>query len=306
MSNVGGAGVLAADACTDLGLSVHHPAGLTRRRLRTLVPGGTVTGPVDTTAPVSGEDFRQCLELLAADDEVHALVAIVQPTGATGDLVAAIQAAEVGVPLAAVVLNQPESVRLLPKPSAGQVPAYGSPEAAVAALARAAGYGAWRVEPHGHVPVFADIETARARTLVREVLREAPGWLAPEHAAELLRCYGIPLADLAPPGTEVTVRLTDDRVFGGLVTFGDMSRLTPLTDLDADKMIRSAPRLPPRPTSRQCATCCSASRASPRTCPKSPTSNSIRSSPGRPLAVVDARIKVTPHEPKDPFLRKLR
>ena len=95
VSNVGGAGVLAADACTDLGLSVHHPAGLTRRRLRTLVPGGTVTGPVDTTAPVSGEDFRQCLELLAADDDVHALVAIVQPTGATGDLVAAIQAADV-------------------------------------------------------------------------------------------------------------------------------------------------------------------------------------------------------------------
>ena len=114
VSNVGGAGVLAADACTDLGLSVHHPAGLTRRRLRTLVPGGTVTGPVDTTAPVSGEDFRQCLELLAADDDVHALVAIIQPTGATGDLVGAIQAADLGVPLAAVVLNQPESVRLLP------------------------------------------------------------------------------------------------------------------------------------------------------------------------------------------------
>ena len=48
VSNVGSAGVLAADACTDLGLSVHHPHGLTRRRLRTLVPGGTVTGPVDT------------------------------------------------------------------------------------------------------------------------------------------------------------------------------------------------------------------------------------------------------------------
>ena len=245
VSNVGGAGVLAADACTDLGLSVHHPAGLTRRRLRTLVPGSTVTGPVDTTAPVSGEDFRLCLELLAADDEVHALVAIVQPTGATGDLVAAIQAADLGVPLAAVVLNQPESVRLLPKPGAGQVPAYGSPEAAVAALARAAGDGAWRAEPHGHVPVFADIKTEQARTLVREVLHEAPGWLAPEHAAELLRCYGIPLADLAPPGTEVTVRVADDHVFGGLVTFGDVSRLAPLTDLDADKMIRSAPRLHP-------------------------------------------------------------
>ena len=93
VSNVASAGLLAADACTGLGLSVHHPAGLTRRRLRTLVPGGTVTGPVDTTAPVSAEDFRQCLELLAADEDVHAIVAIVLPTGATGDLEAAIQAA---------------------------------------------------------------------------------------------------------------------------------------------------------------------------------------------------------------------
>jgi len=309
VSNVGGAGVLAADACTELGLSVHHPAGLTRRRLRTLVPGGTVTGPVDTTAPVSGEDFRQCLELLAADDDVHALVAIVQPTGATGDLVGAIQAADLGVPLAAVVLNQPESVRLLPRPggpAASQIPAYGSPEAAVAALARAAGYGAWRAEPHGHVPVFADIKTAEARTLVREVLREAPGWLAPEHVAELLRCYGIPLADLAPPGTEVTVRVTDDHVFGGLVTFGDVSRLAPLTDLDADKMIRSAPRL--HPEADLGALCDLLLRVS-RLSDDLPEVTDLELDPviaGPALAVVDARIKVTPYEPKDPFLRKLR
>ena len=316
VSNTGGAGVLAADACTDLGLSVHHPAGLTRRRLRTLVPGGTVTGPVDTTAPVSGEDFRQCLELLAADDEVHAIVAIVQPTGATGDLVAAIQAAashEVmsTVPLAAVVLNQPESVRLLPTPTAGQVPAYGSPEAAVAALARAAGYGAWRAEPHGHVPVFADIKTDHARTLVREVLRHAPGWLSPEHTTELLRCYGIPLADLAPPGTEVTVRVVDDRVFGALVTFGlgdaALSRLTPLTDLDADKMIRSAPRL--HPEADLGAVRDLLLRVS-RLSDDLPEVTDLELDPvvagPEGVAVVNARVKVTPYEPKDPFLRRLR
>jgi len=321
VSNVGSAGVLAADACTDLGLSVHRPAGLTRRRLRTLVPGGTVTGPVDTTTPVSGEDFRQCLELLAADDEVHALVAIVQPTGATGDLVAAIQAADVGVPLAVVVLNQPESVRLLPcspeGPTEGRVPAYGSPEAAVAALARAAGYGAWRAEPHGHVPVFADIKTEQARTLVREALRQAPGWLAPEHAAELLRCYGIPLADLAPPGTEVTVRVADDPVFGALVTFGDAVRLAPLTDLDADKMIRSA-----SPGGRPPGAPRGLGDPSPRTPLADLLLRVSRLSDDLPevtdleldpviagpdgVAVVNARIKVTPYEPKDPFLRRLR
>src|ERR1700722_14119484 len=58
VSNVGGAGVLAADACTDLGLTVHHPHGRTERLLRALVPaGGPVSGPVDTVATVSGDGF---------------------------------------------------------------------------------------------------------------------------------------------------------------------------------------------------------------------------------------------------------
>ena len=306
VSNVGSAGVLAADACADLGLSVHHPVGLTRRRLRTLVPAGTVTGPVDTTAPVSGEDFRQCLELLAADDEVHAIVAIVLPTGATGDLVAAIQAAashEVmsGVPLAAVVLTQPESVRLL----SGQVPAYGSPEAAVAALARAAGYGAWRAEPHGHVPVFTNIRTADARTLVREVL---PGWLTLDQTAELLRYYGIPLADLAPPGPEVTVRLADDPVFGTLMTFGDgprTARLTPLTDLDADKLIRSHRLRPEANVAALRDLLLRVSRLS-EDLPEVTDLDLDLVVAGPTLAVVNARVKVTPYEPQDPFLRKLR
>ena len=123
------------------------------------------------------------------------------PTGATGDLEAAIQQADVPKPLAAVVLTQPESVRLIDN----RVPAYGSPEAAVRALARAAGYGAWRATPRGQVPVLPDVRTEDARALVRE---SAPGWLGPAQAAELLRCYGIPLADPAsgrlggvvPPG----------------------------------------------------------------------------------------------------------
>jgi acyl-CoA synthetase (NDP forming) len=129
VSNVGGAGVLAADACTDLGLTVHHPHGLTSRRLRALVPDtGAIGGPVDTTAAISAESFQRCLELLAADDEVDALIALVMPTAATGDLVAAIQHADVSIPLAAVVLGQPESVRMIPRAEGdGQIPAYGYP-----------------------------------------------------------------------------------------------------------------------------------------------------------------------------------
>ena len=303
VSNVGSAGLLAADGCPDLGLTVHRPHGLTRRRLRALVSGtGTFTGPVDTGATVSGEDFRQCLELLAADGEVHAIIALVLPTGATGDLVTAIAEADVDIPLAAVVLNQPESVRLLPRArmpeDEGRVPAYGYPEAAVAAMARAASYGAWRAAPRGPVPDFADIRAADARTLAHEFLRQAPdgGWLSPGQVTDLLGCYGILLAGgeddpatvaAQTGGTEVIVKVAADHTFGPLVMFGlgagrvpaglvaeHAARLTPLTDIDADQLIEGV-----APGGRTCATCCCGSRGSPTTCPKSPALTSARSSP---------------------------
>ncbi|HTX27213.1 MAG TPA: GNAT family N-acetyltransferase [Streptosporangiaceae bacterium] len=401
VSNVGGAGALAADACTSLGLTVHRPHGAASRRLRTLVPDtGAIGGPVDTTAAISAENFRQCLELVAADDEVDALIAVVLPTAATGDLVAAIQQAQAGVPLAAVLLDQAESVRMIPRTGGdGRIPAYGYPEAAAAALARAARYGAWRTEPRGQVPNFPDIRTEDARTLLRGFFHATlgGGWLPPDKTTELLRCYGVPLAELSPArsedetirafqavagpvvlkadvpgllhktkagaveldlrteaevraayrrltgrfgqrqrqvlvqpmiagGTEVVVGVADDHVFGPLVVFGPggpaaevladhAARLSPLTDVDADRLIgsiRSAPLLrgdrgnsPPDLAALRDLLL----RVS-RLADDLPEVTHLDLSPviARPdgVFVVDARIKATPYQPQDPFLRKLR
>jgi acyl-CoA synthetase (NDP forming)/GNAT superfamily N-acetyltransferase len=237
VSNVGGAGVLAADACTDLGLTVHRPHGLTSRRLRALVPDtGTTGGPVDTTAAISAETFRQCLELLAEDDEVDAMIALVLPTAATGDLVTAIQQADVSIPLAAVALDQPDSVRLLPRTDgAGQIPAYGYPEAAAAAMARAARYGAWRTEPQGQVPSFPDINNEDARTLVRGFLHTTlgGGWLPPDQTAELLRCYGVPLVELTGAASEDKAVEAFRTAAGPVVLKADVPGLLHKTDAGA-------------------------------------------------------------------------
>jgi acyl-CoA synthetase (NDP forming)/GNAT superfamily N-acetyltransferase len=323
VSNVGSAGLLAADACTDLGLTVHRPHGLTRRRLRALLPGtasgtSTSTGPIDTGTTVSGEDFRHCLELLAADDEVHAIIALVLPTGATGDLVAAITEAEVGIALAAVVLNQPESVRLLPRSplpavAEGQVPAYGYPEAAVAAVARAASYGAWRAAPRGQVPDFADIKVADARALTRGFLRQAPdgGWLPPGQTTDLLGYYGIPLtaeedmsADSAARagGAEVTVRVVADHVFGPLVTVGHAARLTPLTDTDADQLIQGVAQ--EKTYLRELLL--RVSRLAEDLPEVTDLELGLVTSGPAGVVTLAARIKAAPYEPQDPFLRKLR
>ncbi|HEX5295487.1 MAG TPA: GNAT family N-acetyltransferase [Streptosporangiaceae bacterium] len=288
VSNVGSAGTLAADACADLGL--------------------TARAVVDTTAPVSAADFRRHLEAVAAAGEVDAIVAIVLPTGATGDLAAAITAADTrGRPVAAVVLTQPESVRMLdpaPDGPGRRIPAYGGPEIAVRALARAAAYGAWRAEPRGRVPRFPDVRTSDARALVQG----GPAWLGPEQAADLLRCYGLPFADLPAAGIELTVRLTDDHMFGALVTLGrgdapQAARLTPLTDMDAAKLTAAA-GLPGH------AALADLLLRVGRLADELPEVTELELSPvvAGPdgVAVVNARVQVSPYQPQDPFLRKLR
>ena len=345
ISNVGGAGVLAADACTRQGLTVHRLTGDTRRRLHSLVPAsGAVTDPVDTTATVTEDGFRRVLEMVAADEGVDAVLALALPTAATGDLTAAIRAADVPVPLAAVLLDQAEAVQLLARTGGGaqqdgQIPAYAYPEAAAKALARAATYGAWRACPAGHLREFGDVKVARARGLVRDFLHRHPkgGWLPPSAVAALLACYQVHLVSLAPAtsadeavraaeGTEVIIGVVQEPVFGPLVMFGlgrvaadvladRAARLAPLTDADADELIRSirsAPLLlgfrgsPPADLTALQDLLLRVSRLADDL----PELAELDLNPvvARPdgVAVVDARIRLAPAEPQDPFLRRLR
>ncbi len=197
-SNAGGAGVLAADACIEAGLTVHSVTGEAQRQLREILPSGAaVAGPVDTGAGVPAGAFRRGLEELAADKGVDAVLSLIVPT-AVADLVPVVRAA-LPVPAATVVLGQPEAVRLLPGETNADppVPAYAYPESAARALGRAARYGEWLATPAGAVPDLDRIRAADARALIAEFLGQLPGggWLPAAVTSELLRCYGLPLID---------------------------------------------------------------------------------------------------------------
>ena len=127
-------------------------------------------------------------------------------------------------------------------------------------------------------------------------------------------------------GTEVIVGVADDHLFGPLVVFGlggvatevladHAARLTPLTDTDADTLIRSikaAPLLlghrgtPPADVEALRGLLLRVSRLADDL----PEITDLDLNPVivRPdgVFVVDARVKVAPYQPHDPFLRRLR
>jgi acyl-CoA synthetase (NDP forming)/GNAT superfamily N-acetyltransferase len=404
VSNAGGAGVLAADACGDNGLTVATFSEATRQRLRRLLPGGAAVGnPVDTTAAAGQDEFRACLDEVGSDDGVDAVLAITVPT-AVSDLAPAVLRAATTKPLVAVMLEQQESVRLRPRhrarqPDTGAEPAaasgvdqvlavYEYPENAARALGHAARYGAWRSRTPGQVPELAGIRPDDARLIVARFLsgQRLGGWLPPAQTAELLACYGITLvrttavasadqvalkadvtglvhksdagavllglqtpddvragyAELASrfgadlrgvliqpmitDGVEVLVGVVHEPVFGPLVVFGlggvatdvlgdHAARLTPLTDTDADEMIRGIRAAPLLLGHRGTAPADIDAIADvllrvSRLADEIPEVAELDLNPviARADAAypVDARIRLVPAVPQDPFLRRLR
>lgn len=150
------------------------------------------------------EVFRRCLEQVAADDNVDAMV----PAACT---------AEPSKPLALSVVTQAEGVRLLHGAS-GTIPAYAYPGSAARALAHAARYGACRDRVPGQIPVVADLRPGDARALIDGFLGHSPagGWLTPALTADLLACYGIAQVSTEPVASE-DAALTAAAQLGGLV-----------------------------------------------------------------------------------------
>ncbi|MBO0881034.1 MAG: GNAT family N-acetyltransferase, partial [Mycobacterium sp.] len=91
ISNAGGGGVLAADACDRYGLQL---ATISNRDALTALLGtaATVANPIDTSAGVSPDIFADSITEAAADPNVDAVLAIIAPT-ALGDLRGALDTA---------------------------------------------------------------------------------------------------------------------------------------------------------------------------------------------------------------------
>ncbi|MFI8872340.1 bifunctional acetate--CoA ligase family protein/GNAT family N-acetyltransferase [Streptomyces sp. NPDC055243] len=223
VTNAGGAGVLAADACAEAGLTLPPlPAYLIDDLLAVLPAGTSTANPVDATAAVTEEELKNCVDRLVLAGAVDAVLVVLAPTAvaaATGDdLVRALTRApgRRSRTVAAVRLGQALPVQLLSATGGGSVPSFADPQAAARALAHAVRRARWLARPPGTCPRLAGVETPRARAVAETWLAGHPegGWLDPHTCAELLACYGIPQLPWAWAETEDEAVAAAERLRG--------------------------------------------------------------------------------------------
>ena len=215
----------------------------------------------------------------------------------------------------------------------GKVPAYAYPEAAARALSRAVRYAEWRAAPRPTVPAFPDVDAEPAKDIVAGLPGRAPGggWLPRGDVSALLRS----LPDTAGTGRR------GQPVTGGTEVVDRRERrpdVRAARGVRARRGYRRGPRRPGRParaadrggrrhadqldqvravaarSSRRArrrprgAARRAAARLPARRRP--PGNHRARPQPGhrhpRRRVVLDARIRVAPQVPQDPFLRRLR
>jgi Acyl-CoA synthetase (NDP forming) len=194
LTNAGGPGILAADACEARGLTLPPLADTTVARLRTFLPAAASVGnPVDMIASASPEHYRRSLEALLDDDSIDDVLVIyipVVPTDAP-DVAAAIREmatrAKGKTILATFMSSHGVPASLAP------VPSFAFPERAVGALARAATYAEWRRRPDVELADFA-LQEETLRHVVDSALERGGGWLDPNEVDLLLRSAGIETA----------------------------------------------------------------------------------------------------------------
>ena len=199
LTNVGGPGILVADACEAAGLLVPELSHDTQTALRAGLPAQAAVGnPVDVVAGTSAEQYGRTLRLLGAAEEIDAIIAVFIPLGATlaEDYAREIAAAAVGLPgkpvIAVFMSAGPPPAGL---PEAG-IPVFTRPEQAAAALGHIARWAEWRARPAGHVVTPPGIDPGRGRAVINGMLASQPGggWADAKTAGELLAAYGISTA----------------------------------------------------------------------------------------------------------------
>lgn len=191
LTNAGGPGILAADACEANGLELAPLDNYTVTSLRSFLPAAASVGnPIDMIASASADQYRRSIELLLADPSVDAVAVIyipVLPTEAS-NVAAAIREAAVlshGKTILATFMSSagvPESL--------APVPSFSFPERAIHALAQVTRYAEWRAKPEGSSVKF-EVDVPQLRAIIDASCAIGDRWLDPLEVDGVLRAAGI-------------------------------------------------------------------------------------------------------------------
>ncbi len=197
ISNAGGLGVMAADACSEQGISLASLARSTVEELEESIPNiANPRNPIDLRGDASAEMFIKAMRIVSNDPAVNGLVLLSAPVD-TVDLdavaAAAVEFADGSIPIALSFPGGLECDKALEKVREGGLPDFPTPERAVGAMAMMLRYRQGLLRGPSNSLPMVDVDYKTARNVVDEVLAAGRDSLSEEEGKRILQAYGVPV-----------------------------------------------------------------------------------------------------------------
>lgn len=196
LTNAGGPGIMASDACESRGLTMAKLTDETVTTLRAVLPPeAAVNNPVDMIASAPAKSYEQCLQTLLADDGVDVVLVLFVPPLVTDavsvseSICRAVNATEKTVLVCLLGTDAVHGGEALLR--AAHVPTYRFPEAAIVALASAVRYRHFLERPRGVVQTPSGIDEGAAKAVMERARARGKGWLTGDETRDLLQAYGV-------------------------------------------------------------------------------------------------------------------
>lgn len=201
VTNAGGPGIMATDACIRYGLKIARFQDYTTKSLRfQMPPTGSWKNPVDVIGDARHDRYRAALDAVTADENVHQVAIIVTPQMMTDVENIAQVIAETksfcNKPILGVLMGLVDVSPAVAVLQQHGVPTFTFPEDAMRALAAKARFSEWVRRPMSEYRQF-DVDIRAVERLFKRELKEGRNQLVELQALDALRHYGFPTVPYA-------------------------------------------------------------------------------------------------------------
>ncbi len=202
VTNGGGIGVLATDACEKYGVSLYDDSNALKETFDPATPDfGSTKNPVDLTGQARAEDYRVALDAAYKSDAIDSVLALYCETAlfSAADLMSMIrdtysQYQKDGKPILYSVFGGSETEKSLSVLNNERIPVFGDVYETVACLGGLYQYGRHLRDRTGKIDEV-DIDVDAVRRIARAAREEGRGFLLANEGQELMKTVGIGLPE---------------------------------------------------------------------------------------------------------------
>jgi acetyltransferase len=194
VTNAGGPGIIATDACVSLGLEMSEFEKETFSALNSVLPEeASCQNPVDILGDGGPERYEKSLDIVLRDKNVDSVIAIFVPPLISRTLDVAIAISEVSSkynkPVLGCFMGREEVLTSIQELEKNNIPAYLFPESAAKSIAGMYKYHKLINRKEGEIRSY-DVNKERAKRIIEKGLLDGEGYLPPDKVGGILESYG--------------------------------------------------------------------------------------------------------------------